>query len=322
VTPPPSILVYGAGGVGAFFGALLVRAGSAVRFVVRPSQVDALRSRGIHIRSSLIGDVAVSTPDVYSTAAEAGAADLVLVCVKAHQTHDILDDLAAAVGPETLLVTLQNGVESDEVLAARFGPGRVVPAAVYVGATLEGPGVVAHAAPARISIGARPGITGVQIEWVQQILSMSGQPVQISEDIQRERWRKLAWNASFNSVSAVTMRQPGELLAMPPARSLLRAIMEEVVRVARARGIDLRESDIDDHLTWTERAPAMKTSTMVDRERGRPMEADALVGVVVRKGLEAGVSTPFCQALYALMVACDGVEEASPVRDTSGTRSL
>lgn len=317
----PTILVYGAGGVGAFFGALLVRAGHAVRFVARPAQLDVLRSRGIRIRSSLIGDVQVAVP-AYATAAEAGAADLVLVCVKTHQTPDILDDLSTVVGPGTLLVTLQNGVESDECLADRFGPGRVIPAAVYVGATLEAPGVVAHAAPARISIGALPGIAAAQVQWVQQILSATGQPVQISADIQRERWRKLAWNASFNSVSAVTLRTPGELLAMPSARALLRAIMGEVVLVARAFDIDVRESDIDDHISWTERAPAMKTSTMVDRERGRPMEADGLVGVIVRKGRAAGVATPFCQALYALMAACDG--EAGLSRSAvlpSGTKS-
>jgi len=86
---------------------------------------------------------------------------------------------------------------------------------------------------------------------------------------------------------------------------LIRDIMREVVAVGRALGIDLRESDIDEHIAWTERAPAMKTSTMVDRERGRTMEADALVGVIVRKGTQAGVPTPACAAMYALMVASD-----------------
>lgn len=306
MTAAPTVLVYGAGGVGAFFGALLARAGHDVRFVVRGAQLDALRTRGIRIRSALLGDMEVPTPAAYSCAAEAGAADLVLICVKTHQTQEILDDLSTVVGVHTVLVTLQNGVESDEVVAARFGANRVLPAAVYVGATLEEPGLVRHAAPARLCIGARPGFDPARVAGVRDVLAATGQPVQISEDIQRERWRKLVWNASFNSVSAVTMRAPGELLAVPESRALLMEIMREVVDVGRALGIDLRESDIDDHVVWTERASAMRTSTMVDRDRGRAMEADALVGVIVRRGKAAGVPTPRSEVMYALMTAGNG----------------
>jgi 2-dehydropantoate 2-reductase len=109
------------------------------------------------------------------------------------------------------------------------------------------------------------------------------------------------WNASFNTVSAVTLRTPADLLALPETRALIVSIMHEVTDVARANGIDLRQSDIDEHLAWTERASGMRTSTMVDRERGRTMEADALIGVIVRKGQEAGIATPASQAMYALM---------------------
>lgn len=299
------ILVYGAGGVGAFFGALLARAGQDVHFVARGAQLDALRSRGLRIASTLLGDVVVPRVSVYSNAAGSGVADLVLVCVKTHQTESILDDLAAAVGEQTMLIALQNGVEADEQLARRFGRDRVVAAAVYVGATVDEPGVVSHQAPARISIGARDGFDERRLPAVLEVLAATGQKVQVSPDIQRERWRKLIWNASFNTVSAVTMRTPAELLALPETRALIVRLMSEVVDVARAQGINLQRSDIDEHIAWTERASGMRTSTMVDRERGRTMEADALIGVIVRKADEAGVSAPASAALYALMKAID-----------------
>jgi 2-dehydropantoate 2-reductase len=298
-----SILVYGTGGVGAFFGALLARAGNDVHFVARGVTLDAMRRDGLHIRSAFIGNIHVPHVTVYERAAAAPRADLVLVCVKTYQTAGILDDLASAVADTTIVVTLQNGVESDEVVASRFGWPRVVPAAVYVGATLDEPGVVEHAAPARISIGARTGFDPERLPAVREVLASTGQPVQISPDIQHERWRKLIWNASFNTVSALTMRMPGELLAIQETRALLRRIMHEVVGVAQALGIGLVEADVDNHITWTERASGMRTSTMVDRSRGRTMEADALVGVIVRKGREAGVRTPACEAIYALMIA-------------------
>ena len=295
------ILVYGAGGVGAFFGALLARAGRDVHFVARGPHLEALRSRGLRIKSNLIGDVDVPHVSVYPRAADSGRADLVLVCVKTYQTESILDDLAAAVGDDTVVVPLQNGVECDEQLAARFGRSRVLPAAVYVGATLDEPGVVSHAAPARISIGAQQGFDERRLAAVHETLAATGQVVQVSPDIQRERWRKLMWNASFNTVSAITLRTPAELLAVPETRALLAAIMSEVVAVARAQGIDLQRSDVDEHIAWTERASGMRTSTMVDRQRGRTMEADALIGVIVRKGREADVATPASETMYALM---------------------
>ncbi len=295
------ILVYGAGGVGAFFGALLAQAGRDVHFVARGAHLDALRTRGLHIKSSLIGDVDIPRVSVYPRAADSGRADLVLVCVKTYQTDSILDDLAAAVGDNTVVIPLQNGVEADEQLAARFGWDRVLPAAVYVGATLEEPGVVSHAAPARISIGARQGFDEQRLPAIHETLAATGQVVQVSPDIQRERWRKLMWNASFNTVSAVTLRTPAKLLALPETRALLIAIMSEVVAVARAQGIDLQRADVDEHVAWTERASSIRTSTMVDRERGRAMEADALIGVIVRKGKEAGVETPASRTMFALI---------------------
>ncbi len=295
------ILVYGAGGVGAFFGALLARTEHDVHFVARGSQLDALRTRGLRITSKLLGDIEVPRVSVAASAKDSGPADLVLVCVKTHQTESILDDLAAAVGDDTVLIALQNGVESDEQLAARFGRSRVLPAAVYVGATVDEPGVVSHQAPARISIGGREGFDAQRLTAIHETLAATGQVVQISPDIQRERWRKLMWNASFNTVSAVTLRTPAELLAVPETRALIVRIMSEVADVARAQGINLQRSDIDEHIAWTERAGGMRTSTMVDRERGRTMEADALIGVIVRKGQEAGVVTPASEAMYALM---------------------
>jgi len=299
------ILIYGAGGVGAFFGALLARAGRDVHFVARGTQLDAIRRDGLRVRSSLIGDLHVPRVQVYPRAADAPNIDLALVCVKTYQTDSILDDLAASVQESTIIVTLQNGVESDEVVAARFGWSRVLPAAVYVGATIDEPGVVAHEAPARISFGARPGFDRARLEIVREVLAATGQRIQISDDIQHERWRKLMWNASFNTVSAITMRSPADLLALPETRALVRRLMQEVVDVARAAGIGLVDRDVDDHISWTERAPGMRTSTMVDRSRGRTMEADALIGVIVRKGRERGVPTPASETMYALMKACE-----------------
>ena len=299
------IVVYGAGGVGAFFGGLLSRGGQDVRFVARGAQLHALRTEGLRIDSLLLGDVRLGPQQAYAHAADCGAADLVLICVKTHQTPAILDDLATVVSADTDIVTMQNGVDSDDVVAERFGRARVIPAVVYVGATLDAPGVVTHVAAGTIVIGAREGVDASRLPAVRDALAKSGQPVRISSDVQRERWTKLIWNAAFNTVSAVTSRTPRELLDVPEARALLVGIMREVVAVARAQGIALGESDVDQQLAWTEKASAVRTSMMVDRERGRSMETDALIGVVVRRGQEHGVPTPFSETLLALLKAME-----------------
>jgi len=318
------IAVFGAGAVGAFFGGLLQRGGAEVRFIARGDNLAALCRDGILIRSLRFGEIRVAPVHAESDARRVGISDLVLICVKAHQTPALLDDLAALVGDDTTIVTLQNGVESDEPVAARFGRDRVIPGVVYVGATLEEPGIVSHVAAGTIAIGSRsdgarvpPGVpdlsnvgrvprSGPAVDRVQRAadaLALSGQPVKVVDDIQSERWVKLLWNASFNPVSAITGRTPRELVEVPATRALLVELMREVTAVAQAQGLTLDESMIAEQLSWTERASAIRTSMMVDRERGRGMEIDALVGVVVRTGKMHSVPTPFSLAMLALLEA-------------------
>jgi 2-dehydropantoate 2-reductase len=223
----------------------------------------------------------------------------------------VLDDLATAVVNETVLVPLQNGVEADEQLSARFPGIAVLPAVVYVGATVDTPGVVRHVAAGTIGLGANRAEDDVLLASIRDVLARTGQPVHVSRDIQRERWHKLMWNAAFNSVSAITAREPADLVSQPDTRTLILNIMEEVLAVGCARGVNLRRDDIEEHVAWTETATGLRTSTMVDRERGRTMEIDGLLGVIVRKGREVGIATPNCETVYALLTAIDDGDKRS-----------
>jgi len=306
------ILVYGAGAVGGFFGGLLAHAGADVRFVARGAQLEALRTSGLTIDSRLRGTITVPAVSASDSARSAGPMDLILVCVKTQQLPGIMDDLAWAISDHTVIVPLQNGVEADDHLATRFPQAMVLPAVVYVGATLEQPGVVSHVAAGTIGIGARRRSDMDVLPAIREALARSGQPVHVSDDIQRERWHKLMWNAAFNSVSAITERVPADLVARPDTRGLVLAIMNEVLDVGRAHDVDLRAEDIDKHIAWTESATGLRTSTMVDRERGRAMESDGLIGVIVRKGREVSVPTPCSAVVYALLNAIDVSSEQAP----------
>lgn len=298
------IAVFGAGGVGAFYGGLLARAGHDVHFVARGAQLEALRTHGLHISSLSLGEIRVPPVPATAHAEEIGPVDLVLLCVKAHQTAGVLDDVAYLVGPGTIVMALQNGVEADELLAERFGASRIASAVVYVGATLEAPAFVRHVAAGTLVISNH--------ERVREVLASTGLPVRISPDIARQRWHKLAWNASFNAISALTLRSSQDLLGNPQTRTLLLAMMREVLAVANAQGVALAQSDIDQLVATTEKAAAIRTSMLVDRERGRQLETDALVGVIVRKGKETGVATPIAEVLYALLTAIDAPAAPAP----------
>jgi 2-dehydropantoate 2-reductase len=290
---------------------LLARAGQDVHFIARGAQLDALRTHGLHISSLSLGEIDVGGLHATSRASELGHADLVLIAVKAHQTAGILDDVATLVGGHTVLMALQNGVESDDLLAERFGADRIVSAVVYVGATLERPGYIRHVAAGTLVIGDRGDVGEARVEQVREALACTGLPVRVTPDIERQRWHKLTWNASFNTVSALTFRSSQDLLRAPATRELLLGVMREVVAVANARGVPLADSDLDQIVAVTEKAAPIRTSMLVDRERGRQLETDALIGVIVRKGREAGVPTPIASVLYALLTAVDAPEEQS-----------
>jgi 2-dehydropantoate 2-reductase len=298
------IAVFGAGAVGGFYGALLARAGHDVHFITRGAQLEALRATGLRLDSRRLGEVIVAPVSATDRPVEIGVSALVLVCVKAHQTRGILDDLLPLVGEDTIVLPLQNGVESDDVLAERFGRRRVPAAVVYVGATLVEPGVVRHVTGGSIVIGARPGFDASRLDVLREALARAFR-VEISDDIQRERWLKLVWNATVNPVSAIAQRSPHELVMNPHTRELLRSVMREVMAVARAQGIRLPDSVPDDYFAWMETAPEVRSSMQVHRARGTSMETDSLVGVVMRRGKEYGVATPLSEALYALLTAIE-----------------
>jgi 2-dehydropantoate 2-reductase len=298
-----NILVYGAGAVGGFWGGLLLRAGHDVRFVARGAQLAALTSRGLRIVSDELGEIAVTPVRALSHASGTECAELVLVAVKAHQTEAVLDDLSTVVGDETTVIPLQNGIEADDVLRAKCGDRRVLSAVVYVGASVESPGVVRHVARGLLMVGNPYGVADARYRAALNVLAAPGLQVRAVENIHRERWYKLMWNASFNAVSALTLQASHPLLEEPRSRAVIEGAMREVAAVARTQGIRLLDGDVDASIAETKKLPPIRTSMLDDRERGREMEVEALVGVVVRLGGEAGVPTPVMTTLYGLLKA-------------------
>jgi 2-dehydropantoate 2-reductase len=299
------ILVLGAGAVGGYFGALLARGGHEVAFVARGATLDALRRDGLTVRLEtetlrLQPVTAVAEP------AAAPSPDLVLVCVKSHDTVAAAAALRPALGPDSIVLSLQNGIENEAVLARELGLPPLMVALTRIGVAMVAPGVIEYSGRGTIVFGEPDGQTTARARRAAEIFETAAVPHQLRADILVAAWEKLAWNAGFNAVSTLTRATVAELLCQPGARELVVAAMEEVDAVAEALGVPVRRrrtpAVLEDSLTGL---PDFQTSMLQDLLRGRRLEHDALNGAVVRAGARAGVAVPVNRMLLALLARLD-----------------
>ena len=303
------ILIAGAGAVGGFFGGLLARAGHDVVFLARGANLETLRSRGLTVES-VDGDFTVPHPHATETVDGISPVEVAIVAVKSYDTAAAAARIAPVVTPETTVLSLQNGVENESVLAAALGLPPLLGAMTHIGAELVAPGVVRHVGQGIIYFGEITGHETPRARALEALFASAGVQHQLATDILARLWDKLAWNASYNAVTALTRSTPGEIARVPATLALVRDTIAEVYAVARAQGIALDDAHIESVLTMSrEKLPTLRTSMLQDVERGRRLEHDALNGAVIRMGEAVGVPTPVNRALYALLTQLD------PARD-------
>lgn len=299
------ILIAGSGAVGGYFGARLAAAGHDVVFLARGRNLAALRAHGLRVES-IDGDLHL--PRVTATDALAGAApvDLAIVTVKSYDTAATAAVIAPVVTAETIVLSLQNGVENESVLAAALGLPPLLGAMTQIGAELVAPGVVRHVAEGTIFFGEPTGHESARTRALGALFAAAGVRHRCSSQILLMLWDKLSWNAAFNAVGALTRTTAGEAARVPATARLLREAMLEVVAVARAQGILLDPARAD---AWVAHAAehlgTLRTSMLQDVERGGRLEYDAINGAVVRFGEAVGVPTPIHRTFVALLTALD-----------------
>jgi 2-dehydropantoate 2-reductase len=291
--------VMGAGAVGSYFGGKLAKAGHEVIFVARGEHLDRMRRNGLVVKSTG-GDFHL-IPRAVGLPEEAGPCDLILFTPKNYDTETAARAMAPMLADDTVVIPLQNGVDNEERLSAIIGPRRVIGGLCYVGARIDRPGEVIHSAAGRVIIGELDGRHTIRIAQVERLFLDAGVTVEVSLDIRADKWRKFCWNISFNTVSALTRATVGQMLALESCREVIRTAVAEGVAVARTRGVRLPEDFPDRVLADNAVYRDLKTSMLQDLEKGRPLEADSLSGVVVRYADEAGVPVPVNRTLYGLL---------------------
>jgi 2-dehydropantoate 2-reductase len=309
------IVIAGAGAIGGYLGAKLTRAGADVVLHARGPHLAAMQSRGLRVTSPE-GDFDVR-PVVTGSLASIGTADVVILGVKAHSLPALAPALAPLLGPDTVVVSTQNGVpwwyfqgsggeldglcldrvDPGGVIATAIEPRRVVGSLAYFSTDLTAPGVIHHTEGNRISLGEPSGERSDRVKRLAEALIAAGLRAPATTRIRHEIWVKLLGNVAFNPISALTGATLEEMVRHPDVSRVIRQVMLETEAVAAKLGIELPVS-IEQRMAGAGKVGAHKTSMLQDFEAGRPMEIEAVVGAVVELGERLGVTMPATQAVY------------------------
>jgi 2-dehydropantoate 2-reductase len=286
--------VIGVGGVGGYFGARLAEAGHEVTFVARGVHLAALRAHGLHVHSPK-GDFVLNPASVTEDAATIGTVDCVILGVKAWQVLDAARSALPLLGPETFVLPLQNGVEAVEQVSSVLGTQRTLGGVAKIISFISAPGHIQHAgAEPAIVVGELDGRQTARLEGLQRAFEGArGVSLSVAPDIQLALWEKFLFITGWGGIGAVARAPIGILRAQRETRRLIESGMQEIERIARARGVDLREDIVAQALAFVDAVPADGTSSMQrDIAAGRPSELGNLSGAVVRFGAQLGVATP------------------------------
>ena len=303
------ICIYGAGAIGGYLGVELARAGLDVSLIARGPHLAAMQKNGLTLL--IDGETKKAKPVATEDPADLGPQDYVIITLKAHSVAHILDKITPLLGPQTAVVTAQNGIlwwyfyklqgewENHQLAAAddggriwqALGPERAIGCVVYPSCEIVEPGVVKHEHGNRFMLGEPDGSKSERVVALSKAMTGAGFKAPVRKRIRDDIWLKLWGNVSFNPVSVLTLATLEQMTGDPGSRAVIRAIMAEAQAVAEKLGVKFTV-DVETRIGWAADVGAHKTSMLQDLEQGRPMELDALVGTVAEMARLVGVETP------------------------------
>jgi 2-dehydropantoate 2-reductase len=295
------IAVMGAGGVGGYFGGLLARAGHSVTFVARGAHLAAIQAEGLRVESSNDGSFTVPGIALEDTS-KAGQQELVMFTVKMYHNPSAIKTIGPLVGPDTVVLTLQNGIDNGEQLAAVFGRARVMIGSAYLEGRIKEPGIVTQGGPGSATFGElQPGLTE-RGQRLLKVFQKAGWKVSLEENMPGMLWKKFAYLAGSAAVCTATGADYGEMRTILETRETIRGAIEEALKVGRAAGAPIIEDSLEWAMTALDNFPATGLASLTkDFQAGGPVELEGLTGTIVRMGHELRVPTPINDTLYGVL---------------------
>ncbi|MGH7256097.1 MAG: ketopantoate reductase family protein, partial [Nitrospirales bacterium] len=293
------VMMVGAGAVGGFFGAHLAMHHSKVSFLLRPGTLQAVRERGVTIKSAT-GTFTVHPPAA-ADPRELPIPDLIILAVKAYDLDATVAQLEPVLTPQTVVLTLQNGVDTEDRILARLQRDCVIGGVAYIYSRIAEPGVIEHFKKGHLVVGELMGHQSERLSRVVNLFKTAGIPCQVSGDIRRAKWEKMCWNCVFNPLTVLINDRVAKALDHPELLGTIRQIVEEVVAVAAGVKVPLAENMADRVIQWAQEIRDIHTSMYDDWKAGRPTEIEMLNGYVVRRARELGIPVPLNEALTGLI---------------------
>ncbi|RPI81665.1 MAG: 2-dehydropantoate 2-reductase [Chloroflexi bacterium] len=297
------IAVFGAGGVGGYFGGRLAQAGEDVTFIARGEHLKALQTTGLRVES-IKGDFTISPAQAVSSPEAVGPVDIILLGVKAWQVPDAAQAVRPMIGAETIVIPLQNGVEAVRQVAEALGDQHAAGGLCRISSMIAAPGVIRHVGiEPSIAFNWPDGHADERLYKLRNAFQQAGVNAEVPADIQVEIWRKFIFIASVSGVGSVTVAPVGAFRSVPETREVLKMAIEEVTAVGKALDVNLPAGIEENILRFIDSLPAATTASMQrDIANGLPSELDYQNGSVVRLGQECGVATPVNSFIYACLL--------------------
>ncbi|MEM8533862.1 MAG: 2-dehydropantoate 2-reductase [Chloroflexota bacterium] len=294
------IAVIGSGGVGGYLGGMLALAGYEVTFVARGAHLRAMRTRGLYIERHAGETLSIAPVDATDDPREIGTADLILLTVKSYDLLPLLDEIAVLVGPDTTVVTLQNGVEAPQMVATTLGPSTILPGLVYSEVSIKEPGTIMQgSAVSRVILGELDGSLTERIQQIKAAFLAATINVTLSTNILGALWNKFCFICAMGGVTTLTRQTLGAILSDPEGRMLLETVMTEVRALGQSYDIRFDEDPVAAGMATAERFdPDAKSSMLRDLERGSRLELEALNGAAVRLARAHQIEVPANHAIY------------------------
>jgi 2-dehydropantoate 2-reductase len=297
------IAFIGAGGVGGYFGGKLAQGGADVVFIARGATLEAMRTRGLRV-DSIKGDFVVDRPNAMDNPATAGKVDAVFLTVKTWQIAAAAESIKPMIGDETMVIPLENGIDAPDQLAAVLGRDHVLGGLCGIVSFIAAPGHIRHiGAEPFVMFGELDNRRTTRVEQLRDECLRAGVQADIPSDIHHALWSKFVFIAPMSGIGAATRAPIGVWRSMPETRALAIRAIGEIADLARARGVDLGAEAVERTLArFDGLTPDATSSLQRDIIDGKPSELDAQLGAVVRLGRAAGVPTPVCETLLALLL--------------------
>ncbi len=296
------IAIMGTGGVGGYYGGLLAQSGQDVTFIARGAHLRAIREQGLRVKS-VHGDFTVPPAKATDTPAEVGPVDMVLFATKTYQTDEAAQLITPMVAQNTVIVSLQNGIDAADRIARVVGMEHMLGGVTWLSAAVEAPGLIGQYSQfRRIALGEFSGEATPRLKAALDALQATGATVEVSDVILKVLWTKFVFIAPVMAMGSLTRVTFGEYRNVPEARAMLTDAISEVASVAKAKGVKLDEDVVKKTLAFIDSSePGIKPSMQRDVESGKPSELEAMIGAVVRLGDEHNVPTPVMKFAYAML---------------------